>query len=123
MRGLILYVLQMTLGDFIAWKGGPEAIRQNTLFVDLYYLAEFGTDKRRQLYVTEIDRPLRFLRGRRRVLTNHGTIADQFNVWYGDRCHVVQEYWPDVQNRVESVDVSRVVPALAKIPNEASGES
>ncbi len=110
---------------FIAWKGGPEAIRQNTLFVDLFHLAESGTDKRRQLYVTEIDRPLRFLRGRRSiksVLTKHGTVADEFNARYGDRYHVVQEYWSDVQNRVELVDVSHVVPAFAKMPNEANGE-
>src|ERR1700722_8705095 len=30
---------------FITWQGGPESIRQNGLFVDLYHLAEANTDK------------------------------------------------------------------------------
>lgn len=111
---------------FIAWKGGPEAIRQNGLFVDLYHLAESDTDKRRQLYVTEIDRPLRFLRGRRSinsVLTKHGTVADEFNARYGDRYRVVHEYWSDVQGRIELVDVSHIVPAFGRMPNETTNES
>jgi hypothetical protein len=59
---------------FITWQGGPESIRQNTLFVDLYHLAEADTEKLRQLYVTELSHPLRFLRGGRSmksILSKH----------------------------------------------------
>jgi hypothetical protein len=36
---------------FIKWKGA-DTFRQNTLFVDLFHLAEADTNKRRVLYVT-----------------------------------------------------------------------
>jgi hypothetical protein len=37
---------------FITWRGGAEAIRQNTVFVDVLHLAEADTDRARFLYVT-----------------------------------------------------------------------
>ena len=103
---------------FIAWQGGPETIRQNALFIDLYHLAEAGTEKRRQLFVTELDRPIRFLQGGRAmksVLTKHGTVAEEFFSRYGDRYKVVRDYWNDVKERVDLVDVSSLVPAFAPI--------
>ena len=107
---------------FSAWQGGPETIRQNALFIDLYHLAEADTQKRRQLFVTELDRPIRFLQGGRSmktVLTKHGTVAEEFSSLYGDRYKVVRDYWHDVRERVELVDVSALVPAFARIPPEA----
>jgi hypothetical protein len=106
---------------FIAWQGGAETIRQNALFIDLYHLAEAETDKRRQLYVTELDSPLRFLRGGRAmksVLTKHGTVAEEFFTRYGDRYKVVRDYWSDVRENVELIDVSSLVPAFSRLSQE-----
>ena len=50
---------------FIAWRGGAEAIRQNGLFIDIFRLALAETDRRKVVYLTGLDHPLRFLRGRR----------------------------------------------------------
>lgn len=50
---------------FITWRGGPESIRQNSLFKDFYGLAEADTQKRRCLFVLGLDRPLSFLTGQR----------------------------------------------------------
>lgn len=106
---------------FIAWQGGPETIRQNSLFIDLYHLAEAETEKKRQLYVTELDRPMRFLRGGRAmksVLTKHGTVAEEFFACYGDRYKVVRDYWIDVRERVELINISALVPAFGRLPPE-----
>jgi len=106
---------------FIAWQGGSETIRQNVLFIDLYHLAEAKTDKKRQLYVTELDRPMRFLRGGRAmksVLTKHGAVAEEFFTRYGDRYKVVRDYWADVRGRVELIDISTLVPAFSRVPPE-----
>ena len=36
---------------FIHWQGGPESIRQNSLFKDFYEMAEYDTRKQKFLYV------------------------------------------------------------------------
>ena len=110
---------------FIAWRGGAESIRQNSLFIDLYHLAEADTEKRRQLYVTELDRPIRFLRGGRAmksVLTKHGTVAEEFFMRYGDRYKVVRDYWIDVRERVELIDICTLVPAFSRLPPGGDAE-
>lgn len=48
---------------FIRWKGGPESIRQNSVFQDFFHLAAAETDRRRVLYLLELAQPLRFFRG------------------------------------------------------------
>jgi hypothetical protein len=106
---------------FITWRGGADTIRQNSLFIDLYHLAEAETDKKRQLYVTELDSPLRFLRGGRAmksVLIKHGTVAEEFFARYGDRYKVVREYWTDVRESVELINVSPLVPAFGRLSPE-----
>ena len=47
---------------FIRWQGGPESIRQNSVFKDFFLLAEHDTVKRRYLYVLGNHYPLKFLR-------------------------------------------------------------
>lgn len=104
---------------FITWQGGPESIRQNALFVDLYHLAEADTDKLRQLYVTDLIHPLRFLRsGRsmRSILSKHAYVAEEILARHGDRYKVARDYWSDVSERVELIDVSKLVPALSRLP-------
>jgi hypothetical protein len=50
---------------FIHWRGGADAIRQNSLFKDYYLLAEHPTKKRKELFVLDTTHPLKFLRGGR----------------------------------------------------------
>ena len=50
---------------FIDWQGGPESIRQNSLFKDFYGLAEEDTSRKKCLYVLGTEVPLHFLNGRR----------------------------------------------------------
>ena len=104
---------------FITWQGGPESIRQNGLFVDLYHLAEANTDKLRQLYVTDLVHPLRFLEGgrsMRSILSKHAYVAEKLSARHGDRYKVARDYWNDVRERVEIIDVSTLVPALSQLP-------
>lgn len=111
---------------FITWQGGPESIRQNALFVDLYHLAEAETDKLRQLYVTELAHPLRFLSGGRSmksILSKHGFVAEEFFARYGDRYRVARDYWNDVKDRVDLVDVSKLVPSFSQLPLDVEPES
>jgi hypothetical protein len=103
---------------FITWQGGPETIRQNALFVDLYHLAEVETDKVRELYVTDLIHPLKFLAGGRSmksILSKHGFVAEEFFARYGDRYRVARDYWIAVKDRVELVDISKLVPSFAKL--------
>jgi hypothetical protein len=104
---------------FCTWQGGSETIRQNALFVDLYHLAEAETDKLRELYVTYLVHPLRFLAGGRSmksILSKHGHVAEEFFARYGDRYLVARDYWNDAKDRVGLVDVSTLVPSFAKFP-------
>jgi hypothetical protein len=100
---------------FIEWRGGPEAIRQNSLFVDLFNLASAETTKRRVLYVVGKEMPMRFLRNRRAlssVLSKNQAVADRFRALHGDRFATVRDYYETVADRVEIVDLAEVVPFL-----------
>jgi hypothetical protein len=104
---------------FINWRGGAESIRQNTLFVDLFHLAEAETDKRKVMYLTGLDIPQRFLRGGRSlrsIFSKHGPVGREFTARYGDRYTVVRDYWEHVGDRVELVDLTTIVPVLAELP-------
>src|SRR5665811_1387040 len=81
---------------FVTWQGGPESIRQNGLFIDLFRLAGADTDKRRLLYVVGERQPLRFLNGRRSlksVLSRNASAARSFQDFYGRRFSTVGEYY------------------------------
>jgi hypothetical protein len=67
---------------FISWRGGAEAIRQNTLFVDLFNLANSPTSKPREMYVVGKEQPLKFLnnnRSIRSVLSKHSSTQVRFD--------------------------------------------
>lgn len=111
---------------FIAWQGGPESIRQNTVFIDLFRLAETDTEKRRVLYLTELDRPLRFLGGGRAlksVLSKNAGAAEQFFARHGDSFRVVRDYWTTIRGRVELVDLSLHLPMLKAMPTDSIDEA
>lgn len=100
---------------FIDWKGGPESIRQNSLFVDLFNLASAVTEKRRVLYVVGKEKPLRFLTNRRAltsVLSKNAAVEARFRDLHGTEFSVVRDYYMSVRDLVDIVDVRDFVPAF-----------
>jgi hypothetical protein len=100
---------------FIDWKGGPESIRQNTLFKDFYLLAEAKTSKERFLYVNDATRPLRFLNGGRAlssVLSHESKLWTKMNEKYPHRFSVVREYYEYRKDLVTVVDLGVELPEL-----------
>ncbi len=103
---------------FTHWRGGPESIRQNQLFKDFFYLAEENTPKRRYLYVVGLERPLRFLQGRRAlnsVLSRNEGLARSFHELYGERFSVVRDYYAFRRDRVRIEDLLPLLPQLKAI--------
>ena len=101
-------------------RGGPEPVRQNELFADVFHLAETATEKRRELYVTELDRPLRFLNNRRapKSVLAKRAVSEAFFALHGELYTVVRDYWEDVRDRMTLIDVTALVPAIAGLPPE-----
>lgn len=46
---------------FITWRGGAEAIRQNSVFIDLLHLLQDSSGRQRFLYLLNREVPMRFL--------------------------------------------------------------
>lgn len=100
---------------FINWQGGAEAIRQNQLFKDFFYLAEYEGDKRRYMYVLDTQFPLKFLNGRRAinsVLSRNRTLRDDFHAKHGEKYRIVCEYFQDKRNQVDLINLSDLVPCF-----------
>jgi hypothetical protein len=74
---------------FIDWKGGAESIRQNQLFKDFYYLAEYDTDKERYLYVLGTTHPLHFFNGGRAL---RSVMSKQPSLHVVDLAQVIPEF-------------------------------
>ena len=103
---------------FIDWKGGPESIRQNSLFLDIFNLASAETGKRRVLYLTGKPIPMRFLYGGRSlssVLSRNIAARRRFDQLYGSRYKTVREYFQTVEESVEIVDLQDLVPVFARM--------
>jgi len=93
---------------FINWQGGPEAIRQNSLFKDFYGLVEYQTIKKKYLYVLGTTIPLRFFNGRRAldsVLSKNVTLHNEFRNKYPEY-KVVSDYYLPRQKLVTIQDAS-----------------
>lgn len=98
---------------FIAWKGGPESIRQNGVFKDFFALAHHETPKSKHLYLMGAAHALKFLKGRRAlssVLSRHVDLKSQFEGRFGARYAVVGDYYADWD---KSVHIEDVTPWLA----------
>jgi hypothetical protein len=111
---------------FTAWRGGPESIRQNQLFKDLFYLVSRPTAKRRYMYVVGQARPMHFLehgRALTSVLSKDAATAARFRAMYGDRFQTVREYFATVRHLVEIVDLADIVPGLGPDALEPQGET
>lgn len=103
---------------FIRWRGGAESIRQNSLFKDFYMLAETATYKRKILYLTSLEYPLKFLNGRRSlqsVMSRNNKLNQEFTALYGNRFTKVNEYFSERRTEVELVDLIPLVPSLGRI--------
>jgi len=102
---------------FIRWRGGPEAIRQNSLFKDFYLLAEDPSHREKYLYVLGTDYPLKFLNGGRAlssVLSRNVGLENAFRQKYGTRFQRVREYYDWRKDAVRIEDVSSFVPGLSE---------
>ena len=111
---------------FTGWRGGPESIRQNQLFKDLFYLVSRPTAKRRCLYVVGKVRPMHFLehgRALTSVMSKDAATAERFRAIYGDQLRTVREYFATVRDLVEIVDLADVVPGLGPDALEPLGEA
>ncbi|MBE0576862.1 MAG: hypothetical protein IH613_13315 [Desulfuromonadales bacterium] len=101
---------------FIAWQGGPESIRQNSLFKDFYGLAEYDTSKSRYMYVLGTEIPTKFLRSKRSlksVLSKDVSLYEIVRQKYPD-CRVVSDYYSLKSDAVFIEDVSMMVPELIR---------
>ena len=107
---------------FINWKDKANAIRQNSVFKDFYFLAEHDTSKDRFLYVLGLSEPLKFLNGRRSLKSvMNATLARSFRKQYDTRFSVVREYYHFRKDRVQIVDLIPVLPGLAHLEILAPG--
>jgi hypothetical protein len=85
------------------------------LFYDFYTLAELDSNRRGLLYLLGADKALKFLRGNRAldsVLSKNRKIGDDFAVRYGERFRVVSEYYKARRDRVELVDLEKLLPEI-----------
>jgi hypothetical protein len=100
---------------FIQWRGGSEAIRQNSLFKDFYNLAEYETNKSRYLYVVGEEHPLKFLTGGRAIdsiLSRNNKLWKDFQERYDKRFTRVSEYYKYKKQCVKIVDIKKIAPDL-----------
>jgi hypothetical protein len=107
--------LQIAEFKFIQWQRTGNAVRENSLFVDMFALASAETEKRRVLYVVGSEVPLRFFRGGRAVrsvLSQNAAAAMRFRALHGDRFATVREYVASVAGGVEIMDLLDIVPGL-----------
>jgi hypothetical protein len=108
---------------FIRWQGGPESIRQNSLFKDFYEMAERETPKEKYLYVLGTEHGERFFNGRRAlssVLKGNVTLRKKFTDKFGDRYRTVRDYYMARKGFVVIQDVSPFVPELVAAAVEAA---
>lgn len=105
---------------FIKWQGGSEAVRQNSLLVDLFRLATAQTSKQRELYLTGAEVPMKFLeqskRDVRSALAFRPGIPEKFDEAYGDVALTVKDYWSSIRSQVKVRDLAELVPEFATGP-------
>jgi fermentation-respiration switch protein FrsA (DUF1100 family) len=110
---------------FIHWQGGPESIRQNSLFKDFYVMAEHETQKEKYLYVLGTVHGVKFLNSRRAmssVLSRNETLRRKFTEKFGDRYRTVRDYYVPRKESVVIQDVSAFVPGLVATVQAAEAE-
>jgi hypothetical protein len=106
---------------FIRWQGGPESIRQNSLFKDFYELAEHETPKEKYLYVLGTDHGEKFFNGGRALTSvlRTATLRNKFSNKFGDQYRTVRDYYLPRKGLVVIQEVSPFVPELVAAAVEA----
>jgi hypothetical protein len=102
---------------FIRWRGGPESIRQNSVFKDYVMLAVHPTEKRKYLYLLGVEHALKFFRGGRAlssVLSKDARLKSLFLDRFGDKFRRVREYYAAHGQEVRIEDVSPWLSELAE---------
>ena len=110
---------------FIHWQGGPESIRQNSLFKDFYEMAEYDTHKDKFLYVLGTAHGEKFFNGGRAlssVLSRNERLRKDFEHKFGDRYRTVRDYYLPRKGLVVIQDVSPIVPELVAAAESAVAE-
>jgi hypothetical protein len=100
---------------FIEWQGGPESIRQNSLFYDYFSLAEHDSSRKRCLYLLGTDEGIKFLQGNRSlesILSKNKKIRDQFYNYYPNQFFVVSDYYKAKKTAVEILDLKKLIPSI-----------
>jgi len=100
---------------FIHWKGGPESIRQNSIFKDFFELSVAKTEKHKLLYLLGTEQALKFFAGGRSlisVLSKNEATRLKFRELYGDTYDTVREYYETHSDSVKILDVSEWLPEL-----------
>lgn len=108
---------------FIHWQGGPESIRQNSLFKDFYEMAEHVTSKEKFLYVLGTMHGEKFFNGGRAlssVLSRNENLRKNFTEKYGDQYRTVRDYYLPRKGHVTIQDVSPFLPELVTAAAEAA---
>jgi hypothetical protein len=104
---------------FIRWKGGSETIRQNSIFKDFFYLAEYSTQKQRFLYVIDTKYPLKFFNGKRglsSVMSKNRKLEEDFTHLYEGQFSTVSDYFKHFpENWVRIVDSAKYLPELMNV--------
>ena len=102
---------------FIRWRGGPEAIRQNTTFKDFYLLGAHPTSKRKHLYLLGTEHALKFFEGGRAlrsVLSRDQELGRMFFERFGERFRTVGDYYAVHGGEVKIEDISPWVSELGE---------
>jgi hypothetical protein len=102
---------------FIRWRGGAESIRQNSIFKDLFLLAESGSPKQKFLYLLGTQHALRFLKGGRSldsILSRNDKVRDIFFGRFGDSFKTARDYYAAHGDAVRIEDVSPWLSELAE---------
>jgi hypothetical protein len=108
---------------FIRWQGGPESIRQNSLFKDFYEMAENDTKKEKYLYLLGTEHGQKFFNGGRAiasVLSRNVKLRNRFNDKFGNQYRTVRDYYLPRKGLVVIQDVSSFVPELVAAAVEAA---
>jgi hypothetical protein len=106
---------------FIRWQGGPESIRQNSLFKDFYEMAESDTKKKKYLYALGTEHGEKFFNGDRALssILRTATLRNRFHEKFGDQYKTVRDYYLPRKGLVVIQDVSPFVPELVAAAFEA----
>jgi hypothetical protein len=107
---------------FIRWQGGPESIRQNSLFKDFYEMAEHDTKKEKYLYVLGTEHGEKFFNGGRALssVLRTATLRNKFHKKFEEQDKTVRDYYLPRKRLVVIQDVSPFVPELVAAAVEAA---